>query len=414
MSLRAAPSRRIHPFLKAILIAACLLLSACAHKPVKEPAAEPVKEAVGALREVPWTQVGAVSDDLAFDDLARACRGSLAYYRKIPPKTVFSMGERRLTATQMATSLERFLAIVESPDDSSEKKLQRIERDFVLLRSAGSDGRGRVLFTGYYEPVLEGRSKPDARFKYPLYRRPGDLVDVDLSLFPAARSDARIVGRVNEGRLVPYFSRDDIDGANKLAGRGLELAWLDDPVDVFFLQIQGSGQIVLEDGRTVRVQYDARNGWPYRSLGRAMVEKGIFKPGGASLQGIRDYLAQHPDQRQSWLNENPSYTFFRLETDGPFGNINVALTPGRSIATDARVFPKGALCLIRCVKPVVGKEGRIERWEPFTRFVLNQDTGGAIVGPGRVDLFWGAGPAAEAAAGNLQHGGELFFLAPRP
>jgi membrane-bound lytic murein transglycosylase A len=413
MILRAPLRQRARPFPAVVLITACILFSACAHRPVKAPPVEPVKTAASALQAVPWSESGSVSDDMAFDDLARACRGSLAYFQKIPQETVFVMGERRLTAAQMATSLKRFLAIVESPEDSAAAKLARIERDFVLLKSAGSDGRGKVLFTGYYEPVLEGRSKPDARFNYPLYRRPDDLVDVDLSRFPTAHSDARIVGRVKEGQLVPYFSRDEIDGAKRLAGRGLELVWLDDPVDVFFLQIQGSGQIVLEGGRTVRVQYDARNGLPYRSLGRAMVEKGIFKPGGASLQGIKDYLAHHADQRQSWLNENPSYTFFRMESDGPFGNINVALTPGRSIATDARVFPKGALCLIRCVKPVIAKDGRIVRWEPFTRFVLNQDTGGAIVGPGRVDLFWGTGPAAEAAAGNLQHDGELYFLAPR-
>ena len=412
MTDRPASFLGAHPSLAAILVGASLLLAACVHRPVREPAKEPAEAKAEVLREVPWTQAGPIIDDMAFAELAKACRGSLAYYRKIPGDTLFAMGHRRLTAREMADSLERFLAILQSTDESA-RKMERIERDFALLKSAGSDGRGRVLFTGYYEPVLEGRSKPDARFKYPLYRRPGDLIDADLSLFPAARSDARIVGRVKEGRLIPYYSREEIDGDGRLAGKGLELGWLDDPVDIFFLQIQGSGQIVLEDGRRIRVQYDGRNGLPYRSLGKAMVEKGIFKPGGASLQGIRDYLARHPDQRQSWLNENPSYTFFRLESDGPFGNINVALTPGRSIATDARLFPKGALCLIRCVKPVMRKDGRIERWEPFTRFVLNQDTGGAITGPGRVDLFWGEGAAAEAAAGNLQHEGELFFLAPK-
>lgn len=383
-----------------------LLFASCAHRPVTPPPSAQV------LTPVSWDELGSFEDDMDFGGLAQACARSLDYYGRLPASATFAFGARRLTASDMSAALRSFLAVVEDRGLSSAAKLRRIRQEFVPLRSVGSDGVGRVLFTGYYEPLLEGRDKRDDRFRYPIYRRPDDLVTADLAQFPLAGSQAKIAGRVSEGQLVPYFTRGDIDGAGALAGKGLELFWFDDPVDIFFLQVQGSGRVRLEDGREVRVQYDAANGQPYRSLGRYMLDKGLITRGEASLQGIRAYLQRHPAERQAILNQNPSYTFFRLEDDGPFGNIDVALTPGRSIATDARVFPKGALCLIRAVKPRLGRDGKIEAWEPFTRFVCNQDTGGAITGPGRVDLFWGAGPEAELAAGNLQHPGELFFLLP--
>ena len=293
---------------------------------------------------------------------------------------------------------------------SERERVKRFQRATRIFKSVGSDGAGAVLVTGYYEPWLEGRKAPDEKFKVPLYRRPDDMLTVDLSLFPAAKSQARIVGRAEGGQVLPYFSRGEIT-SGALAGRGLELLWLEDPVDLFFLQVQGSGRVTLEDRTTVRVQYDSQNGQPYRSLGRALIDKGVLTSDQVSMQSIRKYFQDHPE-KLDLLNENASYTFFRLEDDGPFGNIGVALTPGRSIATDARVFPKGAPALLRTRKPVIDARGQVSGWVPMTRFVVNQDTGGAIVGPGRVDLFWGGGPQAEAAAGRMKEPGELYFILP--
>lgn len=362
------------------------------------------------MTEVRWDSVGAFSDDMDFKDLERAVQGSLAYYARLGPKATLKFGGREVTGTQVSESLKAFLEVVKNPSLDAEAKAQVIRKQFALYKSSGRDGQGAVLFTGYFEPWLRGRRQPDGDFCYPIYQRPSDLLTIDLGAFPLAKSKEVICGRVDGSRMVPYWTREEIDGKKMLAGKGLELAFFEDPVDVFFLQIQGSGMVTLEGGEKVRVQYDGKNCHPYVSLGRYLIEQGYLQKGQASMPKIRAFLAAHPDQRQALLDTNPSYTFFRFEKDGPFGNIGAPLTPWRSIATDAKVFPRGALCLIRTEKPVLDEAGNVKSWVPFARFVLNQDTGGAITGPGRVDLFCGGGPQAEATAGNMQQQGELYFL----
>jgi len=393
-----------------VLAAACalLVLASCAHRPVKpKPLISPGGE---LMAPASWTSLGTIKDDMDFTGLADAVRGSLGYYDKLPAGKTFQFGTRTVTAAELSATLKAFLTIVANPALSATQKISDIKDGFVLYRSVGSDGAGSVLFTGYYEPELQGRRHPDATFKYPLYARPADLMSIDLSEFPLAHSKATVFGRVDGDRVVPYYTRKQIDTDRALQGKGLELLWLDDPVDLFFLQIQGSGLVLLPDGQKVRVQYAGKNGQPYVSLGRYMVKEGLLGKGQVSLQSIRAYIAHHPKQMRKLLDVNPSYTFFRLENSGPYGNIDVAITPGRSIATDARIFPRGALCLIRTEKPLLDSKNRVVGWEPFTRFVMNQDTGGAITGPGRVDLFCGAGPEAEATAGHMQQKGSLYFI----
>jgi membrane-bound lytic murein transglycosylase A len=166
----------------------------------------------------------------------------------------------------------------------------------------------------------------------------------------------------------------------------------------------------LDDGALVRVNYAAANGRPYRSIGKLLIDRGEVSREEMSMQRIRSYLDDHPEQLEEILSHNPSYVFFRIAERGPLGNISVPLTGGRSIATDSRLFPKGALAFIVSEKPVIDEKGKILRWEPFSRFVVNQDTGGAIRGPARVDLFWGEGKIAEIAAGHMKQMGKLFFL----
>jgi membrane-bound lytic murein transglycosylase A len=173
--------------------------------------------------------------------------------------------------------------------------------------------------------------------------------------------------------------------------------------------VQGSGKVDLGDGNILSVLYDGQNGRPYRSLGKFLIDSGALPRENMSMQAIREYLRAHPDKLVETLNQNPSYVFFRLDTGPSRGNIGVPLTPGRSLATDSALFPKGALGFMVSQKPVI-ENGTIKAWAPFSRFVMNQDTGGAIRGPGRADLFWGQGPEAELSAGNMQQEGELYFL----
>jgi membrane-bound lytic murein transglycosylase A len=192
---------------------------------------------------------------------------------------------------------------------------------------------------------------------------------------------------------------------------GLEIAWIDDPIGLFFLHIQGSGQLVLPDGRRVQVNYAGSNGRPYRSVGQLLATRGVLPPQGASMQTVRDYLADHPLERDAILQENQRYTFFRIAETGPVGSTDVEVTGGRTIATDPTVFPPGSLAYIRTRRPAVDDDD-ISPWVPLRRLVLNQDAGAAIKGPTRVDIYFGTGDAAEAVAGRMAAEGDLYFLVP--
>jgi membrane-bound lytic murein transglycosylase A len=272
-----------------------------------------------------------------------------------------------------------------------------------------------VRFTGYYTPLLGGALSAGGPFRYPLYGKPSDLLNFDVArVVPGCDCATGVrTGRLENGVAVPYYTRADIDGAGALRDRGLEIAWTDDPVALFFLHIQGSGQLLLQDGRRVHVNYAATNGRPFQSIGPVLAKRGGLPPGGGSMQTMRSYLDSHPEERDTILHENPRYTFFRLDDDGPFGSTQVKLTPGRSIATDPSIFPPGSLAYIRTQMPRFDPATQQVTWVPLTRFVLNQDKGAAIKGPARVDVYFGHDDAAEAVAGRMSAVGELYFLVPR-
>jgi membrane-bound lytic murein transglycosylase A len=246
-----------------------------------------------------------------------------------------------------------------------------------------------------------------------LYRRPDELLEARLGEFSPKFGAERVMGRLEGRKLVPFYSREEIDGDGVLEGKGYGIAWLTDRIDRYFLQIQGSGIVRLEDGTYLRVNYAASSGRPYRSIGKLLIDRGEVDREEMSMQRIRSYLQDHPEKMDEVLFHDPSYTFFRLVEMGPLGNINVPLTTGRSIATDSRLFPKGALAFIITEKPIIDSRGEITGWKRFSRFVVNQDTGGAIRGPARVDLFWGEGEVAEISAGNMKQKGKLYFLMER-
>ena len=278
------------------------------------------------------------------------------------------------------------------------------ERWFIPHR-VSSGGTFQGLFTGYFEAELHGSWKRTARYRVPLYRVPDDLVSVSLGRFRKALKGDAISGRIKGGKLVPYPTRAEIL-AGALRGKGLELLWVDDPVDAFFLHIQGSGRAVMSDGRVVRLGYGGRNGRPYFAIGRELIARQAIAKEKMSMQAIRAWLNAHPRESDAVMNLNESFIFFRiLKGDGPIGAQGVALTPGRSLAVDTQYVPFGTPVWLDTTDPLNA--------QPLQRLVIAQDRGGAIKGAVRGDLFWGYGEAAARKAGAMKQPGRCFLLWPR-
>lgn len=282
---------------------------------------------------------------------------------------------------------------------------------------AGNNGAPDGLFTGYYEPELRGSRTRGGRYVVPLYGRPVDLITVELGQFRDELRGQRIAGFVRDGALVPYPSRAEIETgalANRRAANNapLELMWVDDSIDAFVLHIQGSGRIVLTDGTIMRVGYAAQNGRPYVAIGRELIARGALAAADVTMPAIRAWLAAHPQEAQEVMNRNPSFVFFRPlpapqnVDDGPPGAEGVALTPGRSLAVDRRFIPLGMPLWLDAADPLT-PEARVRR------LMIAQDTGGAITGPVRGDVFWGAGADAAERAGKMRSAGRYWLLLPR-
>lgn len=348
-------------------------------------------------------------DDLEFRGLPEALRQSLHYYRRLPDGTLFRYGELTYTAREMEASTALFLQIIENTTGG--ERMAAIREKFLFFESRND--RGRAFFTGYYEPVLPGSLTPSERFRAPLYAVPDDLLSLDLGLFadaglvPEEMRDRRLRGKLAGKKVVPYDDRDRIAFRNSLADRAEVLAWVADEIELFFLQIQGSGLIRLEDGSLLRLNYADQNGHPYRAIGKLLRDR--IPPERMSLQALRTYLREHPAEVREILDYNPSYTFFRPADEGPLGNIQVPLTPGRSVAMDARLLPKGGIVWFETTLPPEGAGAGV----PVRRFGVVQDTGGAIRGHGRVDVFWGGGAEAERIAGPMKQEGRIHLLVAR-
>lgn len=279
-----------------------------------------------------------------------------------------------------------------------------LEPNQVIAPDGATDG----LITGYYEPLLHGARKKGGPYQTPLYKVPDDMVTIDLaSVYPELKG-MRLRGKVVGKKVVPYATRADIESANF---SGKELLWVDDPVESFFLQVQGSGRVQLSDtGETVRVAYADQNGHPYKSIGKYLVEKGELTLEQASAQGIKAWIAGHPTRMQELFNVNPSYVFFKEEKlpdpkVGPKGSLGVPLTPQRSVAIDATQLPQGAPVFLSTTQP--------NSDIPLQRLVMAQDTGGAIRGAIRVDYFFGFGTEAAENAGRMKQRGSIWVLLPK-
>ena len=294
-------------------------------------------------------------------------------------------------------------------DSSADALRQFFELNFTPYQVINGDGSDSGLITGYYEPLLHGSRVHTKRYRYPIYAAPDDLLTIDLGdAYPELKS-MRLRGRLDATtrRVVPYYARAQIDGgAAPLAGK--EIAWVDDPIDLFFLQIQGSGRIELDTGQTIRIGYADQNGYPYRSIGKRLVDLGELSLDKASLDGIKNWANRNPDKLRELLDYNASYVFFRETPEntaaGPLGALGVALTPQRSLAVDARIVPLGAPVFLATTWPNSDK--------PLKQLMLAQDTGGAIRGGVRADFFWGFGAAAASYAGSMRQTGRMWVLLP--
>ncbi len=354
------------------------------------------------------------TDDLNYRDLDASITQSLVYFNRVPPSRTFKYGEDRYNAAHMIHSLETFQAFLAKLP--SPKVLRRFIRDRYIVYKSVGNSQGEVLFTGYFEPTYRGRRTPVEGFSYPLYSVPKDLFQIDLSTFSKQyKGHKRLMARVDtgSGKILPYYVREEINGIDDFSDRATPVVWLASRVDRFFLEIQGSGRVALDDGTIMRIHYAGTNGNAYRSVGKYLIDNGEIPREKMSMQAIRQWLEANPDRMDEVLHYNKSFVFFKEGKGGPFGNIGVTVTPLRSIATDVKQFPRGGLAFVDTALPGAVGEPK-EEWGRASFFALNQDTGGAIKGPGRVDVFCGNGDWASYAAGHMTAYGQLYFLVLKP
>ncbi len=384
-------------------LCAILFMTGCARTLLPSPEA--------AFREVSPPEL---SDDLGLVGLADAIEAQRAVLAKTSSRTM-QFGPVTTTRKAYLEKLEQLLVVLKS-SEPVDQKLTFIRDNFRFFELYGGKRWGEVLLTSYFEPVIPGSLTKTQRFSQPLYARPADLVSIELSSFAERfRQEGLLKGRVLNDRVLPYFSREDIDGKNVLTGRSLELCYVD-PVDAFFLHIQGSGTVTLSDGSQLYLNYAEKNGLRYEAVGKFLREK--IAPLPITMQRVESALrTMSTQERNQILFRNPSYVFFRTNTERAVTSLGVPATPGRTIAADPKFAPKGALALVTFPKPVFAA-GHETRPDPTTkqqvsRLVLDQDSGGAITGTARIDLFWGRGDDAKRHAGVVQERAQMLYLLPK-
>lgn len=344
-------------------------------------------------------------DDLNLEGLQQAVESQIKVVSSKSGNMQF--GPRSISYQDYNFALSKLLNVLKE-NKSAEIVLKYIQDNFEMSEVYGNKGWGEVLVTGYFEPIINGSLKQSSKYSQALYRRPEDMINLDLSDFDQKYSDDRKMrGRIVGKKLVPYYTRQEIDSQKALAGRGLELCWVD-PIDAFFLQIQGSGTIALEDGSQIRLAFADKNGQAYKALGAFLTA--IIPLSEMSLDRIETYLRTlNDDELRSNLNKNPSYIFFEISKHNALTSSGVPATSGRTIATDKKYFPRGALAYLEFQKSQEDSAKDLN----VGRIVVDQDSGGAILGTGRVDLFWGRGDEAKLKAGRLKSPGHLFYFVPK-
>ena len=392
----------------AALVAGCVTAPAPTPAPVPAPAPTPAPAPPApssatlppSFRAEPWSALPGWLDDRlheAWPAWLVSCR---------------ALTERESTRETWRAPCEAAASV--DPRDAAAVRAY-FETQFTPWSVAFPDGRTTGLVTGYYEPLLRGSRTRTAEFSVPLYGPPDDLLTVDLASLHPELKDRRVRARVEGRRVVPYWTRAEIErGAAPTQGK--VLAYVADPLDNAFLQIQGSGRVELPDGSVMRVGYADQNGHPFRSIGRVLIDRGELTRDTASMPAIKAWARRNPDKLEALLDENPSYVFFRdvpppapgtidATIDGPYGSLGVPLLAGRAIAVDARSIPLGAPVFLATTYPL--SDRRLER------LTLAQDTGGAIRGAVRADFFWGFGDEAGREAGRMRQDGAMWLLWPQ-
>ncbi|MBX6320482.1 MAG: MltA domain-containing protein [Rhodospirillaceae bacterium] len=407
----------------AVLLAVLLTLAACDNSGGSGRPAAPVSGAAPAAsppRGLP-AQPDTVPPELALspvrfvelpgwtaDDAQDAAPALLAACRRIaaqPPDTPIGPGGLGGAARDWLGPCREAELLGRGNAAAVRGFLQKWFRPYAVSNGGHAEG----VFTGYYEAELRGARRRDARYTTPIYRPPPDLVSADLGAFRPELAGQVVVGRLVDGRLVPYFTRAEIDDG-ALAGRGLELLWVDDPVDAFFLHIQGSGRVVMADGSVVRLGFAASNGHPFFGIARTLIDTGELAPDDASMPAVRDWLHSHPRDARALMERNRRYIFFQeIDGPGPVGALGVPLTPARSVAVDPAYIPLGAPLWLDTTWPA----GSPQAGRPLRRLMVAQDVGSAIKGAVRADIYWGSGEAALAIAGGMKQKGRYYLLLPR-
>ena len=393
-----------------------LLLSACAVQPPEKPPAPasipvPVPQTVPAPSVPPAPPALIPTPAQSYPTLKPVDWSAVAFWKDDAVNEAWTAFLRSCSTLVKRSAWQGVCSEALGMNPPDEARVRAFfEQRFQPYQATQEDGSAEGLVTGYYEPLLKGDRMRTERSRYPLYAAPDDLITVDLaSVYPELKN-LRLRGRLVDNKIVPYLTRKEIEAA---AGNGAgfsskPIAWADDPVDLFFLQIQGSGRIELPDGSHIRVGYADHNGHPYQSIGKLLVERGELKLEQASMQGIKNWGAKNPDKLPELLASNPSYVFFRELPNGltgPLGALGVPLTDGRSIAIDPRFIPLGAPVFLATTQP--------NSPAPLNKLVMAQDTGGAIRGGVRADFFWGFGNAAGELAGRMKQRGRMWVLLPR-
>ena len=379
-----------------------LLLAACASTTIS-PVVLPSSQSAGVVvplpppelpltksihKRVQWSDVRGWSED----DLVPAWQAFLNSCIALSKRTIWS------AVCRSASSLQ-------NPNSAIIKKF--FESQFVPYQVINNDNTAEGLITGYYEPLLRGSRKPSSRYRYPIYAAPDELLTIELGAAYPEFKGMNLRGRLNGRKVVPYYTRAEIMNNQKLLN-GYELLWVEDEVELFFLHVQGSGRIVLDDGETMRIGFADQNGYPYNSIGRVLVQRGDLPLEKASMQGIKQWGQQNPGKLLELLQQNARYVFFRelpSSLSGPIGALGVPLTAGRSIAIDPQSIPQGAPVFLATTWPNTDK--------PLNRLMVAQDVGSAIKGGIRADFFWGFGHEAGIQAGKMKQSGKMWVLLPK-
>jgi membrane-bound lytic murein transglycosylase A len=357
------------------------------------------------------------TDDLSRASLEKAIKNQLQAMLEQEPSTPVRLGSFTLTRARLVETLEAFLGIL-NQDLPIEEFNKKISEEFFLYR-VGKGKNKKVLFTGYYRPVIEASLKRTPLYRYPIYQMPEQSLQrvkyrSEIQLVGTNTGIKKIRKSYAEKKAWRRFTREEIDRKGVLKGQGLEVAWLKDDLERFFLHIQGSGMLEFADGTRQGVGYQGSNQHTYTGIGKLMIQDGAIEISQGSMQGIKKYFVDHPQDIAKYLYQNKRYIFFTLNDDeGPRGSGGGELVGGRSIATDKSIYPAGGLAFIKIRQPVLNENNEIIRWQPISRFVVDQDTGSAIRGAGRGDLYFGTGQIAGAKAGHYHERGEVYYLIKR-